>query len=60
MKRNFSKGQGMLEYILLFASVIAVLLAVLAPKRGFIAKAIYNSLDQSMNVLENQLISVEY
>ena len=44
----------MLEYILLFASIIAILLVVLAPRRGFVYNAIESSLDISFNAVEKK------
>lgn len=55
MKKNFCKGQGMIEYILLFASIIAILLVVLAPRRGFVYNAIESSLDISFNALDKKV-----
>ena len=60
MRKYFSKGQGMLEYILLFAAVIAVLLVVLAPRRGFVATAIDSALDTSVNAIEKMAQNTTY
>lgn len=45
----------MIEYILLFASIIAILLVVLAPRRGFVYNAIESSLDISFNALDKKV-----
>ena len=52
MIRRFNKqGQNMVEYILLFAIVIIVLLLALA-KKGFVTQAINQSLDLSVTGIE--------
>lgn len=48
---NHQSGQNMVEYLLLFAAVIAVLMMALGPN-GFLTRAVDNSLDQTSNIID--------
>jgi competence protein ComGC len=50
-KRKNSAGQSMLEYMLLFAAVIAVLMVVLGPN-GIMSQKLDATLDGSVDVID--------
>jgi len=59
MLEKSHSGQTMMEYILLFAVIIVVVLIALAPQ-GFVTKAIDESLDLSIQGIENMANDVFY
>ena len=53
-----SKGQNMVEYLLVFAAVVAVLFVFLKPK-GYFSKAMSDTMDQSVDLLNSVKDSFE-
>ncbi|MBF0521620.1 MAG: hypothetical protein HQL24_01035 [Candidatus Omnitrophica bacterium] len=60
MLKRHLKGQSITEYVLIFAAVSIVILMALAPKHGFVTKAIDNSLNISVSAIENMVQTVKY
>lgn len=51
-------GQSMVEYMLLFAIVVVVLMAALGPN-GFMGKKLGNTLDESVELIDTVADSID-
>jgi ABC-type transport system involved in cytochrome c biogenesis permease component len=49
---NLQSGQNMVEYLLLFAAVIVILMTALGPN-GFLTKVVDNSLNRTSDIIDN-------
>ena len=59
MKIQGIKGQNAIEYLLLFAIVVVVLLVALGPN-GFFSRSLDTSIDLSTNSILNMAESINY
>lgn len=56
---NYNRGQASIEYALVFAIIIIIVIAALKPN-GFITKGVQMSINETVSGLENMANSVHY
>ncbi|MCA9398212.1 MAG: class III signal peptide-containing protein [Candidatus Omnitrophica bacterium] len=54
-----NKGQNTIEYLLIFALVVVVILAALGPN-GFMTQSVNRALEVSVNGIQNMAVSTEF